>query len=69
MSRMRQTGKKETVVAEPKVAESGPNPVREYYRKMQNLYWRRKKEEKESVPKKKWKPAPDHPWRRNLCRR
>ena len=61
---LRHSGRKETVVAEAKTVEPGPNPVREYYRKRQKLYWLQKKKEKDAAPKKKWKPGPDHPWRR-----
>lgn len=69
-----QTDTKETVdleVEEIEVEESepGPNPVREYYREMQKLYWKQKKEEEVTAPKRKWKPAPDHPWRRDRSRR
>ena len=64
-----QSRPKEPVMVNVKADEPGPNPVREYYKQMQKLYWQQKKEDKKSAPKKKWKPAPDHPWRRNLFRR
>ena len=46
--------------------KTGPNPVREYYKEMQRLYRDNKhqKAAQENVSKKKWKPAPNHPWRR-----
>ena len=66
---LRQPSPKKAIMVAVEPVKPGPNPVREYYRKMQNLYWQKEKEDKKSAPKKKWKPAPDHPWRRNLFRR
>ena len=60
---------KETITTDTEPAKPGPNPVREYYKKMQRLYQREQKKDKESAPKKKWKPAPDHPWRRYKSKR
>jgi hypothetical protein len=53
---LRQTRPKETVTVDTEPAKPDPNPVRDFYKK-------------ESAPKKKWKPAPDHPWRRYKFRR
>jgi hypothetical protein len=63
-----QSGDKKAVVAEAQETEPSPNRVREYYRKMQTLYWKQKQEEEIAAPKKQWKPAPDHPWRRDRSR-
>lgn len=66
---LRQTRPKETSSATTELVIPGPNPVREYYKKMQKLHRQEQKADGEPVPKKKWKPAPDHPWRRNMMRR
>ena len=68
---LRQARPKEVSITVAKTVKPGPNPVREYYKKMQRLYRDNKnnKAVQENAPKKKWKPAPNHPWRRGFNRR
>jgi hypothetical protein len=54
--------------SEPEPSPPTPNLVREYYKEMQRHYraWEKLQREAEKAkPKKPWKPAPDHPWRRD----
>jgi hypothetical protein len=62
---LRQSHRKKPVTAKAEPAKPGSNPVREYYRRMQRIHRKQQKKDQESTKKKKWKPAPDHPWRRN----